>query len=210
MSNTKGKKKGQNVDGHIVGSVYERYKGERLCGYVAEIQFQGTNTRRTFKTKELARQWADMISEDINACTDDYNETKGLIESDLKRQRADLMSAAYSDYYDKVKVIWDKYRTFEDPREMDGANVERTKEVRTYLIRDELSGSVKIGKSTNIGSRLRYLGRATVKLLAVLDKDVENELHQSYVAKHIGGEWYRLDASDILEIITQYKFQIAE
>lgn len=75
----------------------------------------------------------------------------------------------------------------------------------TYIFSDD-SCKYKIGKTTDIKKRFSALsiGNPTLKIIAIINRDVEEELHQHFRRKHIKGEWYDLSASDIDYIFTKY------
>lgn len=83
----------------------------------------------------------------------------------------------------------------------------------TYLIYNPDNKLHKIGRSTNIYSRLASL-RITVsprlELSAHLSRDVEGELHKIYMKNRVFGEWFDLSVDNILDIKNKYKFEIVK
>lgn len=67
----------------------------------------------------------------------------------------------------------------------------------TYII--ESYGLYKIGKTKNWGKRRMAYNthNPTWKLIHIIHKDIEAELHLKYETKRITGEWFRLSKEDI-------------
>lgn len=76
----------------------------------------------------------------------------------------------------------------------------------TYLAVDE-TGLVKIGRTSDFVERLKCLaiGNPTIKMLVVLDGDVENKLHKRFSSQNRKGEWFCLSKTDILHIVSLHK-----
>lgn len=77
--------------------------------------------------------------------------------------------------------------------------------MRTYFVRCEETGKIKIGKSTGVQERVRHLQTANpsrLTLLHVIDGDLETELHARFSQYRVryDGEWFH-PASEILEFI---------
>ena len=69
---------------------------------------------------------------------------------------------------------------------------------KTYLIQDSLSLRYKIGKSINIPRRLQSIQTSgKLKIICILEKDIEKELHLKYKDKRKYGEWFELNNCDI-------------
>lgn len=70
--------------------------------------------------------------------------------------------------------------------------------IKTYLIRDRISGYCKIGKSKNPERRLKQLCQTALwhdvkfELIATINADVENFLHSLFKQERIHGEWFAL------------------
>jgi hypothetical protein len=76
------------------------------------------------------------------------------------------------------------------------------KKILTYLMTDA-SGYFKIGKTTDVEKRLNTFrtGNPTIRLLHIINNNVETELHRTYRSKRFIGEWFCLSKHDINEII---------
>ena len=76
---------------------------------------------------------------------------------------------------------------------------------KTYIVSDA-SGYYKIGRSRDVVLRFKGLttGNPTLRLVAIINDDVESILHSENVNKKVKGEWYRLSESDIQSIIAKY------
>lgn len=70
--------------------------------------------------------------------------------------------------------------------------------IYTYIMTDD-TGLYKIGRSSNIKGRLKQLsiGNSSLKLLFYIEGDYEKELHDKFANKHVKGEWYNLNKSDL-------------
>ena len=80
--------------------------------------------------------------------------------------------------------------------------------IHTYLVRDNKSGYIKIGRTGRISSRIRSLRSVykDITIMYLLDKDVEKELHHKYELYRMYGEWFHLDDNQISEIVDLYGF----
>lgn len=85
--------------------------------------------------------------------------------------------------------------------------LEKEKNFETYLIRDKSTRLCKIGKTTDIKTRIEMLScsNTELELLFIIDKDVEKELHDMYESKRYKGEWFNLSDSDLEVIRNQYQ-----
>lgn len=79
---------------------------------------------------------------------------------------------------------------------------------KTYIMFDSSTGMYKIGKSNNPKYRETTLQseKPTVELVLICDKDIEEKLHRHYSDKRYRGEWFKLNADDILDIIQNHNF----
>lgn len=74
---------------------------------------------------------------------------------------------------------------------------------KTYLMYDEISGAVKIGRAYDPQFREHTLAAQIprIRLLAVCHKDIEKQLHEEYKAKRMRGEWFNLSQKDVNDIV---------
>ena len=79
---------------------------------------------------------------------------------------------------------------------------------KTYLMKDENTGFVKIGKSIHPQKRESTLQseKPVISLFKVCDKLIESELHNKFKNKRIRGEWFDLTKKDITYILSNYDF----
>ena len=85
------------------------------------------------------------------------------------------------------------------------------KSMQTYFAIDD-SGLVKIGRSIDWKNREKQLktGNANIKIILVLQEDVEVELHKKFYDYQYSGEWYRISKDDINKIINNYTVEFME
>ena len=62
----------------------------------------------------------------------------------------------------------------------------------TYLMKDKVTGLVKIGSTSDIKTRYRTLscGNHNLLVIATIDENIENELHRRFSNKKVKGEIY--------------------
>lgn len=84
-----------------------------------------------------------------------------------------------------------------------------TDSFKTYIILDESSLYYKIGKSKNPRKRLKTLstGNPNMKLITIINENIETSLHRKYKSNLISGEWFSLQNQDIIDICTQNKLE---
>jgi hypothetical protein len=77
---------------------------------------------------------------------------------------------------------------------------------KTYLMLDSNTGFIKIGKSKKPQHREKTLQseKPTIKILFIIDKDIEKELHDEYSCNRVRGEWFNLTNRDIEDIKLKY------
>jgi hypothetical protein len=66
----------------------------------------------------------------------------------------------------------------------------------TYLIKNPLTGLIKIGKSNDVKTRISNLecgSGASLKVLAIIEGDIERYLHKKFSNCHAYKEWFRDD-----------------
>ncbi len=75
----------------------------------------------------------------------------------------------------------------------------------TYLMVNDDTGLIKIGRSNNPGYREKTLQsqESTVHIIACWEtpKTVETDLHKLYNHKRVRGEWFRLNLSDLKKLV---------
>lgn len=83
------------------------------------------------------------------------------------------------------------------------------KKRKTYLMTDLLTGMTKIGYSISPRTREKTLQseKPETKLLAVLNKNIERELHLKYSDYRVRGEWFNISEKQIFDIISNYGFE---
>lgn len=83
------------------------------------------------------------------------------------------------------------------------------KPLYTYIMYDRSTGYYKIGQSVNPHHREKTMQaeKPTIDTILLLPINKEYELHQLFKSKHIRGEWFSLDADDILLLIEKYEFK---
>ena len=78
--------------------------------------------------------------------------------------------------------------------------------IKTYILKDELSGLYKIGKTSDLDKRLKSLrcGNPFISLYATIGRDCESELHKLFDSKRFEREWFNLSDDDIEFIVQTY------
>lgn len=86
---------------------------------------------------------------------------------------------------------------------------EEKKPINTYIMYDNITGLYKIGKSVSIAERERTLCSQMPQIETILycELNIEKKLHLIYDKKRHRGEWFRLTADDILDIINDFQFK---
>lgn len=97
-----------------------------------------------------------------------------------------------------------------DPKEPRSIDEKDKHKIKTYLIKDKMTGYYKIGRSVDPERRLSDLSIAnpSISLHMVIFDDVELTLHKKYSSFRRIGEWFRLSEKEIEEIKTDYKHLI--
>lgn len=115
--------------------------------------------------------------------------------------RPDLVLEAHllcmsDDYISKISFNQENnsfercFKNFEPSKDNDN--------IYTYIMTDN-TGLYKIGRSSNIETRLKQLsiGNPSLILLLYIEGNYEKDLHDKFANKHVKGEWYRLSKSDL-------------
>jgi len=75
----------------------------------------------------------------------------------------------------------------------------------TYIFKDANTEMYKIGRSRNVGQRIRHLskssGRVLVKIF-VFSGDIESKLHLMFSKYRVSGEWFNVPAKNFKESLT--------
>ena len=81
--------------------------------------------------------------------------------------------------------------------------------IRTYLMKDAITGYVKIGKSKNPVMREKTLQAQIpqISLFAVCEDNIESLLRKKFTKLRLRGEWFNLSSADIQHIIDTYNFK---
>ena len=81
-----------------------------------------------------------------------------------------------------------------------------SKEVKTYLMKDNLTKLYKIGRSNNPLNRERTLQseKPSIKMVKVWSENIEKKLHKEYSNYRIRGEWFKLTKVQVKYICTKY------
>ena len=76
----------------------------------------------------------------------------------------------------------------------------------TYILTDK-SGKYKIGRTSDLKKRFSTLcvSNPTIKIIAIIIGDAEEELHRRFRNKQVKGEWFDLSDFDIKYILNKYK-----
>lgn len=87
--------------------------------------------------------------------------------------------------------------------------LKKNRDQKTYIMFDSNTGYHKIGKSISATKREKTLQseKPTIKLVLICEENIESYLHKKYSEKRIRGEWFDLDADDLLELIEIYNFK---
>lgn len=80
---------------------------------------------------------------------------------------------------------------------------------KTYVMFDSKANLYKIGRSYNPYKREKDIscGNPSIQLILICDNDIERKMHKEFNSKRITGEWFRLNADDILILMEEYEFK---
>jgi len=140
----------------------------------------------------------------------------------LKSEKVfEISTAEFFDYYDYMipiedtnlylRIIGKGNGEYKDLINNEKENINHDKTIYTYLMIDESNNVVKIGRSKNPFNREKTLQseKISIKLLYILDKNIETELHRKLKSKRVRGEWFRLSKNEIANIVIDYEFKPA-
>lgn len=85
-------------------------------------------------------------------------------------------------------------------------NYEKLGAVKTYIIGNKATGLFKIGRTSDVKTRISALecgAGAKLELLLVIEEDVENKLHKHFKSLRVQGEWFA-DDGRIAKFIGEY------
>lgn len=132
-------------------------------------------------------------------------------------EMAKVFSISYPDiknYFFNSEGFWVSHKYLRSITDLTKKSLQRAeksnnKGSHTYLMIDEYSTFIKIGKSISPSERERTLGAQIpkIKLLFSIDKDIERELHATFQNKRVRGEWFRLSMDEVLDIANKYGFK---
>lgn len=88
------------------------------------------------------------------------------------------------------------------------SSAQPTRTTYTYIMYDQSTDYYKIGQSVSPTRREKTLQaeKPTIDLILLSPNNIEFHLHAAFKAKRIRGEWFKLDADDILLLIEKYGF----
>lgn len=191
----------KNKGGEVYGSIYERRRKDRnTIAYTAEIQFQGQKIRRSGKDKDKLNEWMKGVCLILNEILNEYRATESIRVKLLKDQ-------LYSDMTERANAIMvnAKVHDFRSKICAQANGISPKDHFQTYLIRDEETDLIKIGKSHDIHKRMAVMGK-WVTLIGYCDDDIEVKLHKQFAKQRIKGEWFNLSTEDIDGIISANGF----
>jgi hypothetical protein len=119
-----------------------------------------------------------------------------------------LISLLVHDAY--KKLVWPKMSREEQNMWMDKVrkDIATDRIKKTYIIRDDVTGLYKIGRSKNPKQRYQHLvcANPSITLKYISEQDVESEIHELYQDQKYKSEWFNLTLVDLHEIVRTYDF----
>jgi len=85
-------------------------------------------------------------------------------------------------------------------------NSHETEVIKTYIIRNNTNGLIKIGQSRDVEQRVRSLSTmagSELEILCVIDENIESELHRKFSSYRTTGEWFDDKDEQIMTYINQ-------
>ena len=85
-------------------------------------------------------------------------------------------------------------------------NCGKLEAVKTYILSNKATGLLKIGRTSDVKTRISALecgAGARLELLLVIEEDVENKLHKHFKSLRMQGEWFA-DDGRIAKFIHEY------
>jgi len=85
-------------------------------------------------------------------------------------------------------------------------NINHLKTIKTYIIKDDLNNTYKIGRSIDPLKREKTLQseKPNLKLIKIFENNIEKELHDLYKHCRLRGEWFNLNKVQLEYICTNY------
>jgi hypothetical protein len=138
-----------------------------------------------------------------------YNKDIGIEKSRLKKIKEELLIIQKQNSFINTIIrtlIEDK------PKKVEETIIVKERklyEYKTYIMKDEETGYVKIGRSIDPKNREKTLMaiKPSINLLYTTNKNIERKLHTEYKENRIRGEWFKLEDLHIADMIEKYKFK---
>jgi hypothetical protein len=112
--------------------------------------------------------------------------------------------------FKKHQHIHPNEKDSEIPSPGDDGSLSLVAPTRTYFIQAGEGGNIKIGRTTNLRSRISNLQigiPARLKLIHVVDRDIERMCHEKFHHIKVDGEWFTPDA-ELLDFIHNLEFPV--
>ncbi len=114
----------------------------------------------------------------------------------LRKKSSGISEMMYSLFLDKIDLAFMFYARTQDE--------ENLSHEKTYLAKHSISGLYKIGKTKqkNVEHRLSQIdcGGGRIELIHVINKNIENTLHEKFKHKRLNGEWFKLSKKEVKSI----------
>jgi hypothetical protein len=97
-------------------------------------------------------------------------------------------------------------KQIETRKNQDKIQSKKIKEIKTYIMKDDLSGLYKIGKSINPKYRERTLQseKPSIRIVKIFNSNIEKKLHGIYDEYRVRGEWFKLTEIQLKYICTHF------
>lgn len=141
---------------------------------------------------------------------DSFNEIIFILKTLERTEYFTYRSMLIYNLYEKTRLLFypkiDKEQTKEATYTTPNTKLRVKRKQLCYLMIDEHTKYVKIGKSVNPLKRERTLQaeKPTIKLIHYFDGDYEDELHRKYDSVRVRGEWFKINMREVRNIIKQY------
>lgn len=164
--------------------------------------------------------WEDCYAERKNLYVHwvDGHEIREIMEY-LFPERCKTRSGYYELYHDFLSLIIEKdedipvisYKLESEGWFQDYRNAyppcdnEEPKPIHTYFLECESTSNIKIGRSVDPKKRFKALSTSSptvIRILGVIEKDVETELHRKFKESRLQGEWFG-STPELLEYIKE-------